>query len=343
MTETNQDFEQRKADHIRLSLDPQTEATGLTGLDKITLCHEALPDIDFDDVSLNTVQLGKPVKTPFLVSSMTAGHKDALLINERLMACAQTQNWAMGIGSQRKELFNAKAHLEWLNLRKKFPKLRLFGNIGIAQVITSQTSDIQRLVDNLEADAMQIHLNPLQECIQGEGTPQFKGGYQAIETLCKALNVPVVIKETGCGISKSTMKRLNNTGIKALDISGLGGTHWGRIEGLRTKNLQQQQAAHTFKNWGINTYHSLLSARTLNLDYEIWGSGGIRNGLDSAKLLALGATTVGFARPMLEAAIKSEEAIINYMQTIEFELKTALFCTGHANIQKLQENEHVML
>ena len=241
MTENNHSFEQRKADHIRLSLDDRTEAKGLSGLNDIMLCHEALPDIDFSDVEIKHHQLGKSVQTPFLVSSMTAGHKDALMINERLMFCAQNQGWAMGVGSQRRELFDSKAHLEWLNLRKKFPKLRLFGNIGIAQVITSSTDQMQRLVDNLEADALQIHLNPMQECMQGEGTPQFKGGYQAIETLCKHLTVPVVIKETGCGISKNTMIKLNNSGIKALDISGLGGTHWGRIEGFRNKNKQQQK------------------------------------------------------------------------------------------------------
>jgi len=343
MTENNQVFEQRKADHIRLSLDPRTEATGLTGLDNIHLCHDALPDIDFSDIEISTKQLGKKVDTPFLVSSMTAGHKDALRINKRLMLCAQEQQWAMGIGSQRKELFDKTAHLEWRDLRKIFPKLRLFGNIGIAQLITSSVDDIQRLVDNLEADAMQIHLNPLQECIQGEGTPQFKGGYQAIENLCNSINVPVVIKETGCGISKNTMEKLNHCGIEALDISGLGGTHWGRIEGFRTKNEQQKQAADTFKNWGLSTLHSVSTAKTMNLNYDIWGSGGIRNGLESAKMLALGATTIGFARPMLEAALKSEEAIIQVMKTIEFELKTALFCTGHANIKMLQENRNALL
>lgn len=343
MTENTQQFEQRKADHIRLSLDPQTEATGLTGLHHIELAHEALPDLDFDEIHLQTTQLGKTVEKPLLISSMTAGHKQGLMINERLMAAAATQNWAMGVGSQRKELFDKNAHIEWLNIRKQYPSLRLFGNIGLAQIITHSLSDMQRLVDNLEADALQIHLNPLQEIIQGEGTPQFKGGLQAIETLCQKLETPIVIKETGCGISKATMQRLNNTGIKALDVSGFGGTHWGRIEGLRTHNPYQKRAAQTFQNWGINTLTSLQTAKSLDLDYEIWGSGGIRNGLDCAKLIALGATTFGFARPMLAAAIEGQEQLIELMSTIEFELKTALFCTGHANISALQENEYALL
>jgi isopentenyl-diphosphate Delta-isomerase len=343
MSSAHHNFTQRKADHIRLSLDPKTEASGLNGLDQFSLTHEALPDINFDDITLKSQQLGLDVDTPFLISSMTAGHQDGLVINERLMCAATAQNWAMGVGSQRRELFDDTAHLEWLNLRKRFPNLRLFGNIGIAQVITSTTSQLQRLVDNLEANALQIHLNPLQECIQPEGTPHYKGAYQAIESLCTQLDVPVIIKETGCGMSKQTMEKLNNTGISALDVSGFGGTHWGRIEGLRTNNKQLSQAAKTFGNWGINTFDAMLNARSLMLNYEVWGSGGIRDGLDSAKLLALGANTIGFARPMLAAAMDSEEAIIDVMKTIEFELKTALFCTGHANIAALQEKYHALL
>lgn len=343
MTDSIQGFEQRKADHIRLSLDPQTEATGQTGLDQIMLEHEALPDLDFADLIIKTTQLKKVVRTPFLISSMTAGHQNAKLINTRLMMAAEQQCWAMGVGSQRRELFDQQAQQEWHHLRKKHPNLRLFGNIGIAQCINTKTHDIQKLVDNLSADALQIHLNPLQECIQPEGTPQFKGGLQAIERLANALDVPIIIKETGCGVSQSTMKRLNNTGITALDVSGFGGTHWGRIEGLRTQDNQRSTTAQTFKNWGISTLSAMLAAKKLSLSYEIWASGGVRNGLDAAKLLSLGATTIGFARPMLAAAIESEEAIIDVMKTIEFELKTALFCTGSANIKQLQENGYAML
>jgi isopentenyl-diphosphate delta-isomerase len=342
MTETSKGFEKRKADHIRLSLESQTEATGFSGLESFKLIHEALPDINFDDISLQSTQLNQIVKTPFLISSMTAGHQDGLKINKRLMGAAQIQGWAMGVGSQRRELFDKDAHLEWLNIRQNFPNLRVFGNIGIAQVITASTSDLKRLVDNLNASALQIHLNPLQECIQGEGTTQFKGSYQAIEKTCRNLNVPVIIKETGCGISKSTMQRLNNTGIKALDVSGFGGTHWGRIEGLRGNDKLKQTTSQTFKNWGISTLDSILNAKPLQLNYEIWGSGGIRTGLDAAKLLTLGANTVGFARPMLKAAIESEQAVIETMKTIEYELKTALSCTGHATISQLKETYNAM-
>lgn len=344
MAQITDGFSKRKADHIRHSLDPQTEAIGLTKLDTLTLTHEALPDLNFQEITLQTARFGQAVATPFLISSMTAGHQDALLINQHLMAAAEHQGWAMGVGSQRRELFDSNAHIEWLGIRKKHPKLQILGNIGIAQCITSKASAIERLVDNLQATALQIHLNPLQECMQPEGTPQFKGGLAAIEALCKQLSVPVIIKETGCGISGQTLNRLEQCGISAVDVSGLGGTHWGRIEGLRAPtNSAQQIAAQTFKNWGISTVDSLLMAQKAQRSYEIWASGGVRTGLDAAKLIALGAQTIGFARPMLEAALQSEEAVLHTMSTIEFELKTALFCTGQATISQLQENGHALL
>lgn len=343
MSETITNFEQRKSDHIRLSLDPKTEATGLTGLDQVHLAHDALPDLNFDEVSIEIEQLGAKQPTPFLISSMTAGHENALQINERLMTAAQLNGWAMGVGSQRRELFDKEAHKEWLSIRKKHPKLRLYGNIGIAQCIEFPLSAIQRLVDNLEADALQIHLNPLQECIQPEGTPNFKGALSAIEAICNNFSVPIIIKETGCGVSVSTMKKLNEVGISALDVSGFGGTHWGRIEGFRAESFIRQQAAKTFANWGVSTLNSLNAARAIDLNYELWGSGGIRNGLDAAKLLAFGAKSVGLARPMLQAALEATEEVSKVMNLIEFELKTALFCSGHGSIQALQENDYALL
>lgn len=336
-------FEQRKKDHIQFALMNETEAKGGSGLDTISLTHEALPDFNFDDITINTKQLGHPVQTPFLVSSMTAGHEDASTINQRLMeACSQT-GWAMGIGSQRRELNDKQAHKEWSTIRKRFPTLRLYGNIGISQLATSTLDDIKRLVGNIEAQGMQIHLNALQECIQAEGTPLFKGALKSIETLSHHLAVPVIIKETGCGFSRNTLLRLNNTGVKAVDISGYGGTHWGRIEGLRNPNEIQQTTAQTFKHWGISTLSSMKNAASCSLDYEIWASGGVRTGLHAAKLIALGAQTIGFAKPMLESALKGTESIIEIMSRIEYELKVALFCTGHTTLKALKEDQHAII
>lgn len=335
--ESTYQFESRKADHIRLSLSEKNQATGGSGLENIQLVHEALPDLDFSQVTLQTRSLSKKIRTPFLVSSMTAGHADSVNLNLRLAKACEAKGWRMGVGSQRRELKDLEAAREWKEIRKSAPKVELLGNLGLAQVIQTKISDVQRLVDALEATAMIVHLNALQECLQPEGTPSFKGGLKAIERLCKGLKVPVVVKETGCGISKATLKRLKGTGIAAVDVSGYGGTHWGRIEGDRNSRDEiKSEASHTLAEWGISTADSMRAASELKLDYEIWGSGGVRSGLDAAKLLAMGASLVGYAKPVLEAALESEEALLSKMSVFEYELKTAMFCTGCKDIKDLQ-------
>lgn len=332
-------FEQRKRDHLELAMELAHEAIGLSGLETIILPHEAIPDVRFDDISIYSYRFGKKVPSPFIISSMTAGHPDAINFNARLMEACEVTGWAMGVGSQRRELTDPHAAAEWTELRQHAPNAVLLGNLGIAQLIETSIDDVERLVDALEASGMIIHCNPLQECIQPEGTPHFKGAFEAIAELAEHLSVPVIIKETGCGFSTPTLSRLMSTGIAAVDISGLGGTHWGRIEGARAmKDPIRQHAAETFKNWGISTVDSLQQAIRLTPNYEVWGSGGVRNGLDAAKLLYLGASTIGFAKPILQAAQKSTEAVITFMQTVEYELKVALFCTGHATIEALQES-----
>lgn len=339
-SEPSVQFESRKVDHIRLAMRSKNQAVGLSGLDKIELLHEAMPDLDFDQVQLNTKSLGQKLTTPFLVSSMTAGHKESLALNRLMAEACERRGWRMGVGSQRRELGDAGAQNEWKKIRQSAKNVRLLGNLGLAQLIGLKVDAVQKLVDVLEAEAMIIHLNPLQECFQPEGTPRFQGGLKAIQRLCKALSVPVVIKETGCGFSKETLKRLKTSGVAAVDVSGLGGTHWGRIEGDRGQfGSIQSRAAETFAQWGISTVDSLIAARGVRASYEVWASGGIRTGLDAAKVLALGATQVGLAMPVLESALKGETALDNTMATLEFELKVALFCTGAKDVKQLQKKK----
>jgi len=338
--ETARAFESRKVDHIRLSLDQKNQATGFSGLDQVQLIHEALPDLDFAQVSLATKSLGKKIATPFLVSSMTAGHADSVNLNLLLARACAELGWRMGVGSQRRELNDPQAAAEWKSVRQAAPKASLLGNLGVAQLIQTKTPQIEKLVDTLEADGMIIHLNALQECLQPEGTPRFKGGLKAIERLTKQLSVPVVVKETGCGFSKATLKRLRSTGVAAVDVSGLGGTHWGRIEGDRnTKDDIRFDAAQTFKGWGISTVESVCDAVKLKPKYEVWASGGVRSGLDAAKLLAMGSQVVGFAMPVLDAALKGEDELRRKLSVFEYELKTALFCTGSVSIEELQQKK----
>lgn len=335
--ESAQQFERRKTDHIRYSLEEKNEAIGLSGIDQVELIHEALPDLDFEDINISTQSLNLNLETPFLVSSMTAGHVGSLDLNHRLARACEKRGWLMGVGSQRRELYDVKASNEWKALRKDNPKVRLLGNLGLSQLIHTPIEDVQRLVDALEATAMIVHTNPLQECMQPEGTPQFKGGLKALKELSKQLSVPVILKETGCGFSKTTLERVKDLDLAAVDISGFGGTHWGRIEGSRnTKDQVRQKAAETFQNWGISTIESLVAALKVKPTYEVWASGGVRNGLHAATLLALGAQIVGLAKPILSAALKGEEDLELEMQRIEYELKTALFCTGCINLSELK-------
>lgn len=331
-------FEKRKQEHIELALMPANQADEYNAFDNLKLIHEALPDINFNEIRLNGARFNKPIITPFMVSSMTAGHMDSKLINRNLIAACAESGWAMGVGSQRRELTDDQASFEWAPIRRDFPQVSLFGNLGIAQLISTPVDQLRRLTDTLQAEALIIHCNPLQECIQPEGTPLFKGCWHALDHLVKLLPIPVIVKETGCGFSSSTLIRLNEIGVAAVDVSGLGGTHWGRIEGHRAVDEPiRQKAADTFRGWGIDTVSSVCFAASLNPSFEIWGSGGVRNGLDAAKLIALGASTVGFAKPMLEPALISASTVLSVMRSIEYELKVAMFCTGSRVLSDLKE------
>lgn len=245
----------------------------------------------------------------------------------------------MGVGSQRRELTDPKAGKEWARLRKLAPKALFFSNVGIAQVITHSPAAILGLVENLEAVAIIVHLNALQESIQPEGNPQFKGGLQALELLVKASEIPVIVKETGCGFSPSTLARLASIGVSVIDVSGRGGTHWGKIEGGRApRGSLHAKASVTFSQWGESTLDSLEAAAGLGkAGLKSGPAGGIRSGLDAAKAIAVGADKVGFAQPALLAAQKGDKAVEAWMEQMEFELRLALFCTGSATPKDLRE------
>lgn len=331
-------FEKRKQDHIDLALMPANQASEHNVFDNLSLIHEALPDLDFDEIEISSQRFNRAVAKPFLISSMTAGHRGSVSINRNLIEACAENGWAMGVGSQRRELTDSEAAQEWRALRRDFPQVSLFSNLGLAQIINRPLTQIQNLIDALEAEALIIHCNPLQEVIQPEGTPQFKGCFAALANLVANLNLPIIVKETGCGFSKATLHRLNEIGISAVDVSGLGGTHWGRIEGQRAgEGSIKQKAAQSFRNWGIDTVQSVLNAVSLKPNFEIWGSGGLRNGLDAAKLFALGAQTVGFAKPMLDVALQDAQRVSELMQAIEYELKVAMFCTGSRVLSELKE------
>lgn len=334
-----QGFEARKQDHLRIALEDSVQAKD-NGLSVIELRHEALPDLDFKDIQIGTRFGENPLSSPFFVSSMTAGHNRSYAVNRVLAEFCARRNLLMGVGSQRRQLHDASAAQEWKRLRGEFPAARLLGNVGMAQLIESPVDDIRRLVDSVDAVGLFVHLNPLQEVLQPEGTPNFRGGLKKLDVVCREIGVPVILKEVGCGFSLATLKRLEGTGIFAVDVGGYGGTHWGRIEGRRSQHDSQfARASRTFADWGISTADSLLHAREGGVSYEIWASGGIRNGLDAAKALALGAKMIGLAKPWLAALTEHADdpvaALDRLADQLEFELRIAMFCTGCADLEQL--------
>ncbi len=344
-------FENRKRNHIQHALDPIHQAMGLSGLDQLHLIHEALPDLDFHEIQLDSVCLKAPARTPFYVAGMTAGHPDAYSLNLMIALACQERGWAMGVGSQRRDLeassTDSLASLDrWREFRKRVPRLSLFANLGIAQIIQAPLSGVQKVVEALEAQALVIHLNALQEVIQPEGTPSFKGAWSSLEKLCHAfrsLSVPIVLKETGCGFSRQTLQRLADLNLAAIDTSGLGGTHWGRIEGARSEEKSlYHQVSEIFANWGESTVDTVRHAVETLPDREIWASGGVRSGLDAAKLIALGAHRVGYAQPVLQAAMKGPEDLMKWMNVQEYALKVALFCTGSLTPMDLRLKQGVI-
>jgi isopentenyl-diphosphate delta-isomerase len=341
MTEKPVDVESRKAEHIFLALEERNQASGSNGLDSIRLIHEALPELNLDDVSL----VGKSVlpqaqSKPLYVNSMTAGNRQALDLNIGIAQCCLENSWFMGLGSQRRQLWDRSAEDEIIQLRREVPQAIFVANIGMSQLISTSTEEIKRLVDSLEAQAIFVHTNPLQEALQKEGTPQFRGGCAALTRLCKEIGCPVILKEVGTGISAHTLQRLKEVGLFAVDVSGLGGTHWGRIEGDRAESKSQQsRAAKVFAGWGISTVQTLLEMQGIDSGFQLWASGGVRSGLDAAKLIALGASAVGFAKPVLENVLKGSESLDAWMKQIEYEMRLALFCTGCTNPETLREKK----
>lgn len=341
-------FESRKKDHIRSSLDERSQV-GLFPSSQVALIHHALPDLNLNEVSIGSPSELFPDAKPLMVSSMTGGHDEAFKVNQSLMEACQERSWIFAAGSMRKEVESlargkAQALDDWKKLHSDYSGV-FIGNLGLAQVITSPVEAVVELCEALSLNGLYIHLNPLQEALQPEGTPNFKGGVEALEKLAAEIKTPIFIKETGTGLSQASFKALSTVkGLKAIDVAGMGGTHWGRVEGLRAKEGSlHEQAAIIFENWGLSTVDSLLEASEANVEgVEVWASGGLRSGLDAAICFALGAKVCGFAQPFMRAALDSKAQILDLMEQIEYELKVALFCTNSQSVQDLQAKDEVL-
>ncbi|MEL6223205.1 MAG: type 2 isopentenyl-diphosphate Delta-isomerase [Cyanobacteria bacterium J06626_14] len=330
----------RKADHIRICLDEDVQFRQTsTGFDRYRFTHCCLPELDWDDVQLATTFLGKSLRSPLLISSMTGGTEQARQINYRLAAAAQHYGIAMGVGSQRVAVENPDV-VSTFDVRAIAPDILLLANLGAVQLNYSYGLDeCRKAVDWLQADALVLHINPLQECVQSRGDTNFRGLINKIEALCKEISVPVIAKEVGNGISGAMAKRLLDAGVSAIDVAGAGGTSWAKVEGERAEDVKQRRLGQTFGNWGIPTADCILQTRQVSSQVPLIASGGLRNGLDAATAIALGADLAGMAYPFLKAASESEEAVHELADVLLAELTTALFCTGSATLDGLRRPE----
>ncbi len=334
----------RKTEHIRHCLTGNVEGVNKsTGLEGISFIHNALPEINFDDINLAASFLGKQLKAPFLVSSMTGGSELATKINQNLAIGAEEKGWAVGLGSTRAFL-ESDAHKDSFLIRKQAPTVPLIANIGAVQLNYGYgAEDCQRIVDLTGADSIYLHLNPLQEAVQDEGDLNFENLLSKIEKVCKALDVPVGVKEVGFGIDGTIAKKLYDAGITYIDVAGAGGTSWSQVEKLRSKDPLKKAAAEAFNNWGIPTKDCIVSVRDTLPDVPIVSSGGMKTGVDAAKALTIGADVVGFARKLLQAATESDEAVIQTMDQIELELKMTMLGVGAKTITDLKNTKRVTI
>ncbi|ELA9864644.1 type 2 isopentenyl-diphosphate Delta-isomerase [Vibrio parahaemolyticus] len=306
------------------------------GFESVEFEHCALPECDFNTIDLSTEFLGHRLALPFLISSMTGGARDAETINCRLAEGASELGIAMGVGSQRISLEESQHSGLGKTIRELAKGVPLYSNLGAAQLRDKGKLDnAQRAVEAIQADALFVHVNPMQEAFQKNGDHNWIGVLHAIEQLKPRVNVPIIIKEVGFGISGDMAQRLVDAGVDAIDVAGAGGTSWSAVEGYCQDNPHMQRAAELFRDWGIPTATCLAQIRAQHPKLPLIASGGIHNGLEAAKAIHLGANLVGQAGAVLKAATISTQLVVDHFEQMALELRLACFGTGSAKVNAL--------
>lgn len=330
-------IDQRKADHIKINLEQDVRSALTTGLENYRFIHEALPELDLNRINTTLNLFGKKLNSPILISSMTGGTSAAETINLRLAEAAQECGIAMGVGSQRAAIEHPE-QAPTFQVRRVAPDILLFANIGAVQFNYGYGIDeCRKAVEMIEADALYLHLNPLQEAVQDAGDTNWVGLAKKIEEVCKKLEVPVIAKEVGWGVSEKTAKVLTNCGVQAIDVAGAGGTSWSQVEMHRAPDEFTRQLAATFVGWGIPTAQSILNVKKAVPEMTIFASGGIKDGLDIAKCVALGSTLGGMAGQFLKAAAISTDNIVETMKLTQRQIEVTMFASGAGNLSELPE------
>ena len=330
----------RKVDHIRINLDKDVQFPRLTtGLEKYHFVHQALPEMSLSDVNSAVSLFGKKLNSPILISSMTGGTELARQINHNLARAAKEHKVAMGLGSQRAAIEDESLASSY-RIRDVAPDILLFANIGAVQLNYGYgLEECQKAVDMVEADALILHFNVLQEAVQAEGDIDFNDLLAKVETICARLAVPVIAKEVGWGFSERNVRHLANAGVSAVDVAGAGGTSWSEVEYHRSPTAFHARVARSFADWGIPTADAIIYARRAAPELPIIASGGIRDGIDIAKCLALGADLVGLASPFLRAASHSVESVDELIRELTAQLRIAMICTASKDVSALKQAE----
>ena len=333
----------RKSDHIRINLEEDVSSGLSNGLERYRFIHQALPELNLEDIDLSQQIFGRSVKSPILISSMTGGTDESAAINRTLAEAAQEMGIAMGLGSQRVAIERPELSSTF-QVRDAAPDILLLANLGAVQLnYRYGLSECQRAVDMIQADALILHLNALQEAVQPEGNTRFTGLIKKIERMCKLLPVPVIAKEVGWGFSEQAARMLSEAGVAAIDVAGAGGTSWSQVEMHRAKNESQRRLAAAFVDWGIPTADAILNVRRAAPELTVFASGGLRSGVEIAKCIALGASLGGMASPFLKAAALSVEDTIQTIAEVRNEIKVCMFATGAGRIEALKEVKLVNL
>ncbi|HEX9038413.1 MAG TPA: type 2 isopentenyl-diphosphate Delta-isomerase [Ktedonobacterales bacterium] len=336
---------QRKVEHVQVALAHDISAPQASSWADVRLVHQATPEVDLDAIDLTTSYLGKRLRHPIFISSLTGGHPDVTLINQRLAVIAQEYGLAMGVGSQRAGLVTPALAGSYRVTRESAPDAFLIANIGAPQLIAQRDKpafspdDARAAVEMIGADALAVHLNFLQEAAQPEGDLKAKGALAGIGAVVKGGGVPVIAKETGAGISYEQARKLAELGVSAIDVGGAGGSSMAAMEAQRAQDRGDQRAGAIgalYRDWGVPTPISTVETRAAAPHLPITSTGGVRTGLDAARALALGANLVGMGLPFLKAAAESESAVREFLEQFLAELRVAMQLTGAATVGALR-------
>jgi len=339
-------IEKRKQRHIRLSLEENVQADIGTGFEDIRLIHRALPEIDLEDVSTGVELFGRRLSAPLIISAITGGTEGAKEINATLATAAEELSVGIGVGSQRVALENPSTEHTFSVVRENAPSTLVMGNLGCPQLSLGWgVQEARHCVDMIGADALAIHMNPLQEAIQVEGETRYQDILNKVREVVEGIDVPVVMKETGCGVAFETAVKLEDAGVEGLDVSGVGGTSWAAVEyhiAREVDERDQEFLGRALWNWGIPTAVSVVET-SRSTELKIIASGGIRTGVEMAKAIVLGADAVGMARPFLEKAVEGSDALLEHIKRILLEFRTVMFLVGARNIEELKRVRVIIL